>query len=284
MADPPAVSSGYAEVNGIRLYYELHGAGDPLVLLPGGLMTIPELAPLLSPLARSRSVIAVELQGHGHTADTDRPLTFEGMADDVAALLDLLGIAAADVAGYSLGGEVALNTAIRHPHRVRRLVLLSTAFARPNWYPAALEGMAAVDASIAPQMAEAPAAVAARDWPDPARFPPFLDKLGALLTRDYDWSAEVRALRLPVMLMYADHDSIPPRHQAEFFALLGGGLEEPGWLGTRFTNARLAVIPGYSHYNFATAPELAPMIDRFLTDPVDAPSGGAPAAASQVSD
>lgn len=120
------VSSGYADVNGIRLYHETYGAGEPLVLLHGGLMTIPEMAPLVQALADGRRVVAVELQGHGRTADTDRPLRLETMGDDVAALIERLGLGRADVVGYSLGGDVALRTAIPHSDRMRRLVVLST--------------------------------------------------------------------------------------------------------------------------------------------------------------
>jgi pimeloyl-ACP methyl ester carboxylesterase len=275
------LSSGYAAVNGIELYYEVHGAGRPLVLLPGGLTTIGEMEPLLGVLSLSRQVIGVELQGHGHTADTDRPLAWSTMADDIAGLLDHLEIRQADILGYSLGGGVALQVAIRHAARVRRLILMSTSFARNNWYPEALDGMSQVSAGMAEQMAD-PTAVLSRAWPEPELFPRLLDKLGRMLSEDYDWSDEVRRLTMPVMLAYADHDSIPPRQQAEFFALLGGGLKEPGWLDTQFTNARLAVIPGYSHYNFTTASELGSMVDRFLTDPIDAPSAGPPAAASTV--
>jgi pimeloyl-ACP methyl ester carboxylesterase len=278
------VSSGYADVNGIRLYHEIYGAGEPLVLLPGGLMTIPEMAPLVHVLADERRVIEVELQGHGRTADTDRPLRLETMADDVAALIERLGLGRADVVGYSLGGDVALRTAIQHPERVRRLVVLSTPYARSGWYPDVLEGMAQVNSSMADQLRETPTGVAARDWPQPERFPRFLDKLGAMMTESYDWSAEIRRLGMPVMLVYADHDAISTRHIAEFFALVGGGLKDPGWQNTQLTNARLAIIPGYSHYNFATAPELGPTIGRFLADPLTKPRGGEAAAASRAAE
>jgi pimeloyl-ACP methyl ester carboxylesterase len=224
----PPVSFGYAVVNGIRLYHEIYGAGEPLVLLHGGLMTIPEMAPLVQALADGRRVVAVELQGHGRTADTDRPLRLETMGDDVAALIERLGLGPADVVGYSLGGDVALRTAIQHPDRVRRLVMLSTPYARFGWYPEVLEGMAQVNSKMADQLRETPTGVAPRDWPQPARFPQFLDKLGAMLAENYGWSAEIRRLGMPVMLVYADHDAISTRHVAEFFALLGGGLKDPG--------------------------------------------------------
>ena len=274
--------SGYADVNGIRLYHEIYGAGEPLVLLPGGLMTIPEMAPLVQALADERQVIAVELQGHGRTADTDRPLRLKTMGDDVAALIEHLGLGRADLVGYSLGADVALRAAIQHPDRVRRLVVLSTPYAFSGWYPTVQVGMAQVDSKLAEQLKETPTGVASRDWPQPERFPQFLDKLGAMMAEDYDWSAEIRRLQMPVMLIYADHDAISTRHIAEFFALLGGGLEDPGWQDTKLTNARLAIVPGYSHYNFYTAPELAPTIAKFLADPLTKPQGGDAAAASKA--
>jgi pimeloyl-ACP methyl ester carboxylesterase len=275
--------SGHANVNGFELYHEVYGTEKPLVLLHGGMMMIPETAPLLEPLAHERQVIAIELQGHGRSADTDRPLRLETMADDVAALIDHLGLGQADVVGYSLGGDVALRVAIQHPDHVRRLVLLSTPYARSGWYPEVLEGMAQVSSKLAEQLSQTPVGVAARNWPQPERFPEFLDKLGAMMAEDYDWSAEIRRLPMPVMLMYADHDAISTRHIAEFFALLGGGLKDPGWQNTQLTTARLAIVPGYSHYNFFTAPELGPIITQFLSDPLTVPRGGEAAAASKVS-
>jgi pimeloyl-ACP methyl ester carboxylesterase len=177
---------------------------------------------------------------------------------------------------------VALRRAIQHPDRVRRLVVLSTPFARNGWYPEVLEGMAQVNSTMADQLKETPTGVAARNWPEPERFPQFLDKLGAMLQEDYDWSAEVRKLKMPVMLVYADHDAISMRHIAEFFALLGGGLKDPGWQNTQLTNVRLAIVPGYSHYNFTTAPELGPIIEAFLADPLTKPQEGEATAASKA--
>jgi pimeloyl-ACP methyl ester carboxylesterase len=249
----------------MRLYHEINGEGDPLVLLPGGLQTIDDMKPLIAGLAGGRKVIAVELQGHGRTADIDRPVTFEAMADDVAGLIEQLGVGRADVFGYSLGGGVALRTAIQHPERVNRLVLLSTPFRRTGWYPEALEGMKQVNASSAGMMNDMPTAKYARQWPDPGGFPKFLDKVGALLGRDYDWSTEVKDLTMPVMLIYADHDAISMAHVTEFFALLGGGLTDAGWERPTFSNGRLAILPGYTHYDVSTAPELAPAIAKFLS-------------------
>ncbi len=134
----------YAPVNGLQMHYEMYGEGLPLVLLHGGFGVIGMFEQLLPALARLRQVIGVELQGHGHTADVDRPLTFEQMADDVAALINYLGLERADVLGYSLGGGVALQTVIRHPEVVRKAVLISTPYKRSGWYPEVLAGMGAV--------------------------------------------------------------------------------------------------------------------------------------------
>ena len=138
---PMAVKSGYAPVNGLKLYYEIHGTGEPLVLLHGGVVGIATFGPNLGALSEKRKVIAVELQGHGRTADIDRPLSFEAMADDIAALMKYLAIEKTDVMGYSLGGGVALQIAIRHPELVRKLVVVSAPCKRDGWYPEVLAGM-----------------------------------------------------------------------------------------------------------------------------------------------
>jgi pimeloyl-ACP methyl ester carboxylesterase len=276
------VSSGAADVNGIKLYHEVYGKGEPLVLLPGGLMTIPEMKTLLHPLAKTHQVIAVELQGHGRTADTDRPMTLETMGDDIAALLDHLNIPRADIVGLSLGAAVGLRTAIQHPEKVRRLVVISSPYAKSGWYPEAQKGMGQVSGAMAQNMMQTPTGKFSREWPEPQRFPQFLDKMGKMLGASYDWSADVKKLPMPVLLVYSDNDSVSQKHIAEFFALLGGGVTEPGWQNTQLSKARLAIVPGYSHYNFITATEIAPIVDKYLADNLtNAPAGAA--AASQVS-
>ncbi len=276
------VSSGYADVNGIKLCHEVYGEGEPLVLLHGGLMTIGEMSTLIEPLAKTHKVIAVELQGHGRTADTGRPLTMETMGDDIAALLDHLSIQKADIVGFSLGAAAGLRTAIQHPEKVRRLVVISNPYAKSGWYPEAQKGMGQVSAAMAGNMMQTPTGKFSRAWPEPQRFPQFLDKMGKMLGASYDWSDDVKKLPMPVLLVYADNDSISQQHIADFFALLGGGIKEPGWQNTQLSKARLAIIPGYSHYNFITSIELAPTIEKCLADPLtNAPSGAA--AASQAS-
>ena len=276
-------SSGYADVNGINLYHEIYGQGDPLVLIHGGLTTIGEMQPWIEPLAEARQVIAVEMQGHGHTADTDRPLSFVTLGDDIAELLRYLGIEQADLVGHSFGAACAIRAAIQHPGMVRRLVVVSSPYARSGWYPEAREGMSQVGAAMAANMAQTPTGRLSQAWPHPERFPHFLDKMGKLMGEDYDWSAAVARLPMPVLLLFADNDSVSQKHVAEFFALLGGGVSEPGWLNTRLSTSRLAVVPGYSHYNFISSPEVPRIVGSFLADPLTNPTTGA-AAASQVSD
>ena len=275
------VRSGYADVNGINLYHEIYGEGEPLVLIHGGLTTISEMQGWVQPLAQMRQVIAVEMQGHGRTSDTDRPMTFATMGDDVAALLDYLKIPKADLVGHSFGGASAIRTAIQHPDHVRRLVVISSPHARSAWYPETQEGMSQVGASLAENMMQTPTGKFSKHWPEPQRFPQFLDKLGKMMSEHYDWSAEIAKLPMPVLLVFADNDSVAQKRIAEFFALLGGGVTEPGWLNTQLSKSRLAVVPGYSHYNFITSPEVPQIIGKFLADPLaNAPAGAV--AASQV--
>ena len=221
------------------------------------------------------------MQGHGRTADTDRPKGFTTMGDDIAALLDHLTIPKADLAGQSFGGASAIRAAIQHPQKVRRLVVISSPYAKSGWYPEARRGMSQVGAAMAENMMQTPTGKFSKQWPEPQRFPQFLDKMGKMMGASYDWSAEVKELPMPVMLVFADNDSVSQKHIAEFFALLGGGVKEPGWQNTQLSKARLAIVSGYSHYNFVSAPELAPIIDKYLADPLTIPPAGA-AAASQA--
>jgi len=275
------MSTGYADVNGIKLYHEIYGQGEPLVLIHGGLTTISEIQGWVQPLAKTRHVIAVEMQGHGHTADTERPLNVATMGDDIAALLNHLKIPKADVVGHSFGGAIAIRAAIQHPASVRRLVVVSSPHTRSAWYPEVQEGMSQVGAGLAENMMQTPTGRLSQQWPEPQRFPRFLDKLGKMMSEDYDWSADIAKLPMPVLLVFADNDSVSQKHIAEFFALLGGGVKEPGWLNTRLSKSRLAVVPGYSHYNFISSPEVPQIVGKFLADPLTNPPEGA-AAASQV--
>ncbi|MBI2761195.1 MAG: alpha/beta hydrolase [Chloroflexi bacterium] len=269
---PPAtttVQSGYAPVNGLSLYYEIYGSGAPLILLHGGLGSSAMFGEVLPMLAAGRQVIAVDLQAHGHTADIDRPLRFELLADDIAGLMAYLGIDKADVMGYSLGGGVALQTAIRYPERVRKLVLVSTPFKRDGWYPEVLVGQQQVSPASAEILKQTPlyqlyAGVAPRseDWPV------LLDKLGDLLSQDYDWSADVPAVTAPTMIVVGDADAVITTHAVEFFGLLGGGKRDGGFDRSGLSNARLAILPGLTHYEIFSSPALAQAVTPFLDAPL----------------
>ncbi|HTJ33555.1 MAG TPA: alpha/beta hydrolase [Dactylosporangium sp.] len=256
----------YAEVNGVSLWYEEHGAGEPLVLLHGGFWTIELFGGFLTALAERRRVIAVELQGHGHTADVDRPLRYETMGDDIAALIRHLGLGRTDVLGYSLGAGTALRTTIQHPDAVRRLIVMSTPVRRTGWFPEVLAGMAQIGPESAEGMRASPLYAAyERVAPRVEDWPLLATKMGELLCRDYDWSTEAASITAPTMLVYADADSIPPSHMAEFYALLGGGLRDADWDGSKRGPNRLAILPGHTHYDITTAPTLPDLIEEFLS-------------------
>jgi pimeloyl-ACP methyl ester carboxylesterase len=258
----------YADVNGLSLYYEEHGTGEPLVLLHGGIGASEMFAAILDELAASRRVVAVDLQGHGHTADVDRPLRPETLADDVAALIEHLGLARADVLGYSLGGMVALRTALQHPDRVRRLVLVSIAFRRDGSYPEVLAAMDAMGPELAEMIKQAPVYEHyARVAPRPEDWTEHVAKTSELVKADFDWSAEIPALAAPTMLVYADADSVRLDHIAEFYGLLGGGQRDAGVDGSGRPVARLAVLPGTTHYDIVTSPLLPAAVVPFLEAP-----------------
>ncbi len=258
--------TGYAPVNGLNIYYEIYGAGgQPLVLLHGGLGLIGMLGEILPQLAAGRQVIAADLQAHGRTADIDRPIRYELMADDIAALIRHLGIAKVDIMGYSLGAGVALRTAIQHPALIRKLVVVSTPFQRDGWYPEVRAGMAQMTAAAAEFMVNSPMYQAyAGVAPDPSHFPVLVDKMGDLLRQDYDWSAEVVAIDAPAMLVFGDADSVPPAYIARFFELLGGGKADAGWDGSNMPRSRLAILPNTTHYNIFSSPALASAVVPFL--------------------
>jgi pimeloyl-ACP methyl ester carboxylesterase len=262
---PDALKTGYAPVNGLKLYYEVHGAGQPLILLHGGVGATEMFSPIMPSLSKTRQVIAVDLQAHGRTADVDRPLRCETMADDIAALIKYLGIEKADVMGYSLGGGVALRTAIQHPGVVSKLVAVSTTFKRDGWYPEIVAAMSQMGPGAAEPMKQSPLyQMYARIAPKPADWPVLLTKLGDLLHQDYDWSKEVAAIQAPTLLVFGDADAIRPEHAVQFFQLLGGGKKDAGWDGSGMSKARLAILPGLTHYNIFSAPALASTVTPFL--------------------
>jgi pimeloyl-ACP methyl ester carboxylesterase len=259
----------YAEVSDLNMYYEIRGSGEPLILLHGGVGAIEMFGEVLPLLAEGRRVVAVDLQAHGRTADIDRPLSYEMMADDIAALIGHLGLEKADVMGYSLGGGVALQTAIRHPEVVRKLVLVSTPFKRDGWYPEILAGMGQMGPEAAEPMEQTLmyqlyAGVAPRpeDWPE------LLTKLGRLLGQDYDWSEEVSAIEAPTIIVVGDADSVRTAHAVEFFELLGGGKADAGWDRSEMPNVQLAILPATTHYDIFSSPTLASAVTSFLDAPM----------------
>lgn len=258
----------YASINGLNMYYESHGAGAPLILLHGGVGSTAMFDTILPQLSEKREVIAVDLQAHGRTADIDRPLRYELMADDIAALTKHLGLEKADVMGHSLGGGVALRTAIQHPEAVRKLVLVSTTFKRDGWYPEVLEAMGQSERSVEPMKQTPMYEVYSRIAPRPEDWPVLFAKLGELLRRDYDWSREVAEIKAPTLIVVGDADSVRTAHAVQFFELLGGGKIDGGWNGSGMSNARLAILPGTTHYNIFTSPLLAPTVAPFLNAPM----------------
>jgi pimeloyl-ACP methyl ester carboxylesterase len=262
------VRTGYASINGLRTYYEIHGTGQPLILLHGGLGSTAMFADMIPALGRTRQVIAVDLQGHGRTADIDRPITYEAMADDIAALVRYLQIPQVDILGYSVGGGVALQTTIRHPAIMRKLVVVSATYKRSGWYPEILNAMAAMGPAMAEQMKASPlyktyVSVA----PRPDDWTALITKMSALLTPDYDWSKEVAAIRIPTLLVFGDADAVRPLHMVEFFALLGGGQRDAGWDGSGMPKSHLAILPGVTHYIMLESPPLPQFVVTFLDSP-----------------
>ena len=234
----------YAEVNGLEMYYEIHGAGEPLVVLHGAYMTIDAMGELVPELARTRQVIAVELQGHGRTADIDRPLSYEQMADDTAALLRHLGIERADVFGYSMGGAAALQVAIRHPEAVRRLVVASASFTSDGMHPEMLEMIPTITPEV---FAGTPIEEEyLRIAPNPDDFPTLVAKLKRLDMEPFAWPAEdILGIAAPTLLIVGDSDVVRLEHAVELFRLLGGGAM--GDLAG-LSEHRLAVLPGTTHF------------------------------------
>ena len=253
----PQVKSGYAPVNGLRMYYEIHGiaTGDkpPLVLLHGGGSTIDtSFGKVLPSFARTRQVIAFEQQGHGRTADVDRPFSFEQSADDAASLLEYLKIGKADFYGYSNGGSIALQIAIRHPGLVRKLIVASAMFKREGMYPEFWESIQhATPESMPAELKEAYLKVA----PHPEQLPAFHDKSVRRMLEFADWPPEnLRSIDAPTMVMIADGDIVRPEHAVEMFRLL--------------PHARLAVLPGTDHATLVQRADwLVSMIEGFLDAP-----------------
>src|SRR6185436_4837209 len=215
-------TTGYAPVNGLKMYYEIHGSGEPVVLLHGAFMAITDdWSVWISELSKTRKVIAVEMQGHGRTADINRDLTYENLADDVAGLLDYLKIPSADVIGYSLGGGVAMQCAIRHPEKVRKVVSISAPFRRDGWVKEANDALANLTWELfkgSPMEAEYK-----KLSPTPDKFPDFVNHIKATASRPYDFADKLKATKAPMFFIHGDADGVRLDHIAEMFRLKGGG-------------------------------------------------------------
>ncbi|MGH8827649.1 MAG: alpha/beta fold hydrolase, partial [Jiangellaceae bacterium] len=264
--------SGYAPVNGLDLYYEMHGTGQPLVLLHGAFSAIgTSFGKVLPDLAETRQVIGLEMQAHGRTADIDRPLSLEQMADDTAAVLRHLGIAQADIFGYSMGAAIALHVAIRHPDVVRKLVLASVSYNMGGIHPGLMDGLG----EMKPEM------MFGSPWheeytriaPHPEDFATLFDKKTQMDRGIKDLPAEtVRAIKAPTLLVIGDSDLIRPEHAVEMFRLLGGGVfgDTPAGL----PSSQLAILPGTSHVTVVDRADLLlSIIPSFLDAAMPAPQG-----------
>ena len=260
---------GYVSVNGLDMYYEIHGTGQPLVLIHGAFSAIgTSFGKLLPELAKTRQVIAFELQAHGHTADIDRPLTLEGMADDVAAAIQQLELGQTDVFGYSMGAFVALQLVLRHPELVRKLVVASVSFTRGGIHPGLMEGLGEMtpDMMFGSQWHDEYLKIA----PHPEHFARLFAKKTEMDRNTRDLSPEdIRGIKSPTLIIIGDSDLIRPEHAVEMFRLLGGGVfgDTPAGL----PNSQLAILPGTSHVSIANRADLLiPMITSFLDAPMPA--------------
>src|SRR5215471_11778782 len=264
-----AAPGQYADVNGLHMYYEVHGTGRPLVLLHGGLGSGEMFGPNLATFAGHHQVVLPDRQGHGRTADIDRPLDMALMADDIAALIDHLGLDHPDVVGYSLGGGVALHTAFKYPEKIRRLVAGSANIRRDAIYPVMLAQQEQVGAAAAEFMKDTPMyQLYQQVAPRPEDFGRLLDKIGQTMAIDFDYSDEVRSLRVPTLIVCADADMAPPSHYVEIFKLLGGGLRDGGWMseGRPEGGHALAILPGLTHYDLGDSPLFATATLAFLDE------------------
>ncbi len=253
--------TGYADVNGLKMYYEVHGNGKPLVLVHGSYMNIPmNWSGFIPQLSKDRKVIVAEMQAHGRTKDTARKFSYENMADDVSALLAHLKIDSADVLGYSMGGGVAFQFAVRHPEKLRRLIILSGTYKHDGWWPEAEQAFA----TMTPDMFRGTPIQKQYDslGNDPARFDEFISKVISIDLKSYDWSKEVKKIQAPIFMAIGDADGVRYEHALELFRAKGGG--KMGDL-QGLPKSRLAILPGTTHIGMIQRTDLlVPMIRDFL--------------------
>lgn len=256
-----SIESGYADVNGLKMYYEVYGKGKPIVLLHGSYMTIPlNWSHIIPLLAKDRKVIAMEMQGHGRTRDIPREFSYESMADDVSGLLRHLKIDSSDILGYSMGGGVAFQFAVRHPGQVRRLVVLSGTYAHDGWWPEVESSLA----TITPEMFKGTPIQKQYDslGNDPARFPEFVKKVISIDLKPYNWSGDVKKIKAPLFMVIGDADGVRYEHALELFRAKGGGK-----MGDihGLPKSRLAILPATTHVGMIQRTDwLLPMIADFL--------------------
>src|SRR5271156_1463301 len=255
-------TKGYAPVNGLKMYYEVHGSGEPVVLLHGAFMTITNnWDGWIGELSKTRKVIAIEMQGHGRTADIERDISSENLADDVAALLDHLKIPKADLIGYSMGGGVAMQCAIRHPNKVLKVVVISSTFRRDGMVKEALDlfpKLSAEDFKGSPIETEYK-----KLSPTPDDFPKFVKRVLATASKGHDFGADkLKATAAPMFFIHGDADGVRLEHVAEMFRLKGG--EVHGDMRTR-SESRLAILPDTSHVTLMQRMDvIVPMVNDFF--------------------
>jgi pimeloyl-ACP methyl ester carboxylesterase len=264
---------GHLPINGLSLYHEVHGDLDtspspPLLLIPGAFMATGSMASWVSAFADTRAVIVFDQQGHGRTPDTSRAMSYEQFADDAAALLRALQVERADVMGYSQGGGVALQLALRHPTRVAKLVSLSATYRQDGWYPSVLEGIMGASATM---FAGTPVEHAFMEHtPDATAFDAYIEKMKALNRDDQDISdAEMRSIAAKTMVIVGDADGVKPEHAVAMFELRGGGDEVAAASGVlqEAPAARLVILPAMSHVGISgESAVLVPMVSAFLDD------------------
>ena len=248
-------------VNGMRMYYEVSGSGSPLVVLHGSYMNIRDMGTIIPKLARTHQVYALEFQGHGRTTDIDRPITYQNLADDVAAFMNAVGLQKADIFGYSMGAIAGLQLAIRHPEKVNKLVFAGGAYDFEGWQP---EFKAMIPKQTVPLMLQTPFA---KEYPklaaNPKGFPELARKVIALQNEPMAWESDVRALKLPVLIIGGDADGATLEHYVQMFRLLGGGAM--GDMGKVLPASRLAIMPATSHTAIITQTDLLlAFIEPFL--------------------
>ncbi len=257
--------AGYAPVNGVEIYYQIHGTGKPLVLLHGGVGAFEMFTPILAALTAKHQVIGVDLQAHGRTLPFDRPMTHENMATDIAELIKWLGYDKADLMGYSLGGMVSLRTAIDHPEIVDRLVLVSMAAAYAGWHEYNQQGMKMMSGASAEMMKQSPMyELYVKIAPDVSLWAKSLDQIGSLTATEFNWLPEMSSIKSPTIIIAGDWDAVKMTHLAEMFAQLGGGLHDAMWDNSGMNANRMALIPGATHYSTFMDPRTAEAALGFL--------------------